>query len=392
MRFFYKQPEISGQLSAIRNADIIYSKKLLSFIIVLGFILRIYVAFFTKLPHMHRDSIDYFAQAETLLKGGYTNFFPNGYPFLIAFSKIIVGNSEQILLLWLNVLLSTTTIYLIYDISRRLFPEISIAFLAAFILAVFPTQINYVRWLTTEVPTAFLLLAAYFCYYRGRNFAGGFLLGLATITRTEELPIIILLFVLGIFVLRKWNWRLMFGALIPILLVGTYCSIKTGKFSLAGHGRVNLMLSVTAAGGYIDWTYNDEHPEITTNSQAMKLYVNHMKSDPVEFLKQKIENLWELWGFFPSSSGGNRSVFSRLAIGMGNVFLVVFGLYGWWQNKRNFYVFVFLLPFLLLTIIHTFLLAIPRYTYPIEPFMILLASWTLNRWGVNWFKLGGSKR
>ncbi len=88
------------------------------------------------------------------------------------------------------------------------------------------------------------------------------------------------------------------GALIPILLVGTYCSIKTGKFSLAGHGRVNLMLSVTAAGGYIDWTYNDEHPEITTNSQAMKLYVNHMKSDPVEFLKQKVENLWELWGFF----------------------------------------------------------------------------------------------
>ncbi len=123
MRFFYKQPEISGKLSAIRNADINYSKKLLSFILALGFILRIYVAFFTKLPHIHRDSIDYFAQAETLLKGGYTNFFPNGYPFLIAFSKITVGNNAQILLLWLNILMSTTTIYLIYDIGRRLFPK-----------------------------------------------------------------------------------------------------------------------------------------------------------------------------------------------------------------------------------------------------------------------------
>jgi hypothetical protein len=380
MNLVSKQADTVRMLTHIRLKGIQNSKKWLGFIIMLGLLLRIFVTFFTSLPHMHRDSYDYFKQAETILEGGYTNFFPNGYPFLIALAKIVAGAKAQLLLLWLNILMSTLTIYFIFDMGLRIFKNIYIALLAAFLLSVFPTQVNYARWLTTEVPTVFLLTAAYFCLYRNLNLLSGILFGLATVVRTDELPIFLLLFALGFIYSRKWNWRLVTGALIPIMIVGSYCLLKTGKFSLAGHGKVNLMLSITASGGYVDWTYNDKHPEVVTSKQALNLYFDHLRSDPAAFLKQKISNLWELWGFFPSSSGGNRSVISRLGIGLGNAFLVFFGLYGWRKNRYNFYALILILPFLLLTVLHTFLLALPRYTYPVEPFMILLGSWTLHTW------------
>lgn len=352
-------------------------KKILVGILLLGLIARIYISFFTSLPHMHRDSIDYFGQADTLMAGGYTNYFPNGYPFIIALFKSIAGTYAVDLLLWLNIILSVCCIWFIYDISKRLFKIEALALLTAFILAVFPTQINYVRWLTSEVPVSFFLIGAYYFYFRKQNWLSGLFFGLATVIRTELLPVFILLIVFEIFIKKKFNFQAITAALIPILFICTYCYAKTGSFSMAGHGRVNLMYSITAKGSYVDWYYIDKHPEINTNAKAMKAYIDHAKEDPGDYIKTRFINFWELWGFYPSSSEGNRGTASRLMIGACNFFLVIFGLYGWWRNRKFFNIGILLLPFIIVTGVHILLLALPRYTYPVEPFMMLLATWTL---------------
>lgn len=353
--------------------------KWLNGILLIGFLLRVAFCFFTHLPHMHRDSIDYFKQADSLLAGGYINYFPNGYPFMIAAVKGIAGGYAISVLLWLNIILSTLTIWFVYDIGKRLFRQEEVALLAALLVAVFPTQLNYVRWLMSEVPTLFFLLGAFFFYYRDRKWVSGLFFGLATVVRTDEAPVFLLLIVAALVFCRKWEVRLLIGALLPILAVGYYCYLKTGDFSIAGHGKVNILYSITASGGYVDWYFQDKHPEIQTTGQAIGMYVDHIKHEPGEFIRQRLANLWELWGFYPSSSDGNRGLLSRLGIGLENAFMLFLGLYGWWKNRKNFNISVLILPFLVATPMHSLLLALPRYTYPVEPFMILLAAWTVHR-------------
>ena len=101
--------------------------------------------------------------------------------------------------------------------------------------------------------------------------------------------------------------------------------------------------------------------------------MTHLKAEPIQFLKQRLANTWELWGFYASSADGSRGVFSRLVIGAGNFFMVVFGLYGWYRIRKDFNPSILILPFVVITLLHAMLFAIPRYTYPVESFMILLA-------------------
>ena len=359
--------------------------KILGGILVFGILLRIIVAFFTPMLHMHRDSFEYYRQAEIILEGRYLNYFPNGYPFVVALVKILAPSAtgSGIVLLWLNIIMSTLTIWFVYDIAKRVFNNLTVGLLAAFILAIFPPQLNYVRWIMSEMPTIFFLLGAYFFYYRKQYWWCGLFFGLATVVRTNIGPVFMLLVVLeALFVkkdswLKRINFRLLLGAFLPIVLVGSYCYIRTGVFSIEGNDRINIMYAVTAYGNHIDFRIGEKYPEINTSAKATKMFVDHMKKEPVEFIKQRLANFWELWGFYASSADGFRSPVFRLLLGSCNFFLVFFGLFGWWKNRKDFAASILILPFLIATAIPTLLVAIPRYVYPAHPFMILFGSWTL---------------
>jgi len=374
MNFIIHTGERLSVLLKARSGSAYYPKKILLGIILFGLLTRIYVSFFTSLPNIHTDSYDYFEQANTILKGGYTNFFPNGFPFMVALVKRIAGSSTILVLLWLNIAMSVLNIYFSWDIAGKIFKHEAIALLAAFTMAFFPSQINYVRWLMTEVPCSFLLLGGYFFYYKRRFWLSGLFLGMATLVRTEMFPVFFLLLLLDTICLKRFNWRLVTGTLLPVLLLGSYCYLKTGEFSLAGHGRFNILTSVTASGNHIDFHYADKHPEYNTNAKAAKLYMDTFKHDPVGYIKNRLANLWELWGFYAAPTPSGRTVITRLVIGLGNLFLIVFGLPAWWKNRKDYNVLILIIPFFVVTMVHIVYFAMQRYTYPVEPFMIVLTS------------------
>lgn len=371
LKFDQLAVEIPDKEDAKKNHFIFLS------ILLTGFLLRVIVCFFVSELHVQRDTLGYIEQADTLLAGGYTNYFPNGFPFIIALSKLISADHYVTVLLWINIFLSTATIYFIYHIVKKASGNITISLLAAFILAVFPTQINYVRWILSETPSTFFLAGFFFFYIQNKNFTAGLFIGLASIIRTELFMILPFVMLTELLAFKKIRIFILAGLLIPILLTGFYCKQKTGKFAISGHGKVNTAYSVTASGSYIDWYYLDKHPEIKTSNDAMKMYIQSMKANPAQFIKNRSANFWELWGFFPSSSSGNRGLASRILIGLTNLFLLSFGLFGWWKQRKNFSMFILIFPFLVITAVHIMMYALPRYTYPAEPFLIVLSSFTL---------------
>ncbi len=343
-------------------------------IIIIAFAVRVIFCFFVAKLHIQRDTVDYIQQADILLQGGYKNYFPNGYPLIIAYTKIITGKYFISMLLWLNILLSVVSVYFSFDITKSVTGNTITALIAAALLAVFPTQINYVRWVLSEAPSTFLLLGFFFFYLRKQNWWAGIFIGIATVVRTELLLVLPFVMFIEFVCFRKIRFGLIGGLLIPVLLIGFYCYQKTGIFSLSGHGKVNLLYSITSSGSYVDWMYHTKHPEIKTSGQAMEMYIEYMKENPIQYLKNRAANFWELWGLFPSSSQGNRKLEARLFIGATNFFLLTFGFLGWWKVRRNFFAAILIVPFIIVTVVHTLLLALPRYTYTAEPFMIILGS------------------
>jgi len=326
---------------------------------------------------MHKDSWDFFAQADTLLAGGYTDYFPNGYPLIVALIKVLFGINFQIALLWLNIALSVCSIWFLFDIAKRISGRASYGLLAAALLAVFPSQINYVRWLTSETPTPFFLIGGYFFYYKKQWFWSGIFFAFATMVRTNVGPVLVLLAIAHLFHTRRFPPMLAAGFLLPLLILGFYCKEKTGEFSLAGNNRVNILYAITASGPDVDYDIPDKHPGANTTDKAVGMYFNHIKTNPGRYIRERLANWWELWGFFASSADGTRTIGSRLVLGAGNLFLIGFGLTGWWLYRRTYAVSVLIIPFLVITAVHVLLFSMPRYTYPCEAFLLLLATWAL---------------
>jgi hypothetical protein len=353
------------------------TRRYLTGILLLGALLRIGITFFTSLPHMHKDSWGFFSQADTLLAGGYTDYYPNGYPLIVALFKYIFGSHAEIALLWLNIAFSLCSIGFMYDIAKRISGQASYGLLAAALLAVFPSQINYVRWLTSETPTPFFLIGGYFFYYRRQWALCGIFLALATLIRPNVGPVLVLLAIVHLIHTRRLPPMLIAGFLLPLIILGFYCKSRTGQFSVAGNSRVNILFAVTASGPDVDFSMPDKHPEANTSGKAFHLYIEHAKTDPILFLRQRLANWWELWGFYASPASGTRSIGSRLLLGAGNLFLLGFGLAGWWIQRRNYPVSILIIPFLIITAVHVLLVAMPRYTYPCEAFLLLLATWAL---------------
>lgn len=355
-------------------------------ILTLGLILRLIFCFGLSLPHQHTDSYMYLDQANALIAGKYINYAPNGYPFLLAACIKLLGYNLLIVTsLCINVILGTWTIWLVYHIAFQTFRNTFIAIIAATLMALYPNQLNYTRWILTEIPCTFLLVLSIYLYFKNQKFFSGLSLGVSVLFRTPLLPIGLLLLGIELVVNRKIAYSLIGGLVLPLLFIGSYCYLKTGKFSITGNETVNVIYAVSSytdsTNGEIDWGAAERHPEIKTSSRAWKLYFDHAKHHPLKFIKQRLSSFWELWGFYPSSLGGSRGIGSRIIIGISNLFLIICAGWAFWKNRAYSKVYVIIAPFLSLTAIYVLLVSLARYTVPMEPFLIILTSWTVGHLG-----------
>jgi 4-amino-4-deoxy-L-arabinose transferase-like glycosyltransferase len=256
----------------------------LLFIFLLAFALRLaWIAFVNPDPGDGRmdDSVFYDSAAQALAAGkGYIHFtghptaqWPPGYPLLLAAIYKVFGHSVTLAKL-LNAFAGAAACLLIYAIGAKVFSR-KVGFLAAGILAVFPSQIYYSTLILTEglSPALFavlLLLLLTWTIERQnpsplRLFFLGVFLGAAALMRAEIA--VLLLAVLLVWKLMIPSWRT-FARRAALLVAGMVLVIMpwTIRNAISMHAFIPISSGVghTFLAGHQKDPYNPHHyfPEV----------------------------------------------------------------------------------------------------------------------------------
>ena len=341
----------------------------LVFILTAALIMRIYSLALNGIGYTI-DSQNYIKQAKLLLEGHYSNYFPNGFPLIIAFflpveNFISLGTS----LITLNMVLSLLTIYFVYKICLNSFSNKHIAFVAAAITAAYPNQIKYVHWFLSEVPAAFFITLSLYLFTKKKNILSGAALGMASMIRTTLLPAGIL-FSLYLFIKKNthvYKYLAFFSLVILVFL--TYGYTRTGVFTIGQNAAHNLSITTE----YSD-TASFPKVHLKTLNGSLHDYISFAFNNPSDFLSERLENLWDLWGPMPpwGETWKGRSEF-LWKIGV-RFPLFLLALFGFIVSDKNYTVVFSIIAVASLTIVHILYFADPRFTYAIEPFTIILAS------------------
>jgi 4-amino-4-deoxy-L-arabinose transferase-like glycosyltransferase len=301
-------------------------------------------------------------QAEELLSGGFPEYFPNGYPLIIIAAeiyKLVISHSAALILI--NIILSTASVWIIYLSAQKLLNSDKYAFAAALIAAFYPNQLNYVRYVLTEVPAAFFLIISLYFLVNQKPAAAGISIGIASAIKTILLPAGII-FCLYLIWKKEYKEGITFivFSIIPLMLLLLYGYFVNGRITLPRSAVHNFYITLGVES------------ESYSLKEGVKLYYNFFLEHPGEFIMQRLKSLWDLWGFLPGINEGFRSnIVLRLLIGL-RFILLAGGIYGFAKMKKKETVIYLTLPAVIVTIIHTILYSSPRYTFTSEPFLILL--------------------
>jgi len=350
--------------------------------VAVALMIRLVVCFVADLPWDSVDTQIYGWMARAILQGEPESFAPNGYPlFLAALLSLVPAAAIVPVIQGLNVIWGTATVGLTYAIARTLDRQ-PVATLAAMIVAVYPHQINYARFLLTEVPATFLLMLSLYGIIaasrqaRMRWSAGaGVAIGLALLLRTALAPVAA---GIGLLAMRMGSLR---TVVIPyvlglVVILGAHSlAVTTGHLASSSNLDVNLLITIA------------ENPEEvitsvprfteTERASALPAYLRYARENPVAFAGERIQTVWELWGPWPQDRGAtDRPLWQNVLLGLRFPLLIV-GLIGLVLHCRDHTAWLLALPALATTALYAFFFALPRFTFIAEPGLAILCALAL---------------
>jgi hypothetical protein len=351
-------------------------RALLAAVLLLALGARLAVCFAAGQPWLTPDSQSYLRMAEAIAAGRPISAFPNGYPLLIA-----AAGGRVSLLLAINALASTATVWLTYLLARQLTGHAWPALAAALAAALYPNQLVYVHYVLTEPVATLCLTGGLVLLCRARASAAGALLALACTLRTSLLPVLPLAGAL-----LAWRspersaWR-RFAAGAAALGAAYATLLGAGVVAPSSNTGANLLLAVGSPSTSLSYSYDGFDAE--QRRRPLATYARFAVRHPGRFARQRASALWELWGPYPTEAG--RSLPARLLLGL-RLPLLALALAAVVSHRRRLEVWLLASPAAALTAVHVATFATPRFTVVAEPALLALASLSL------WDRCGPGRR
>ncbi|GAB5536162.1 MAG: hypothetical protein Rubg2KO_24110 [Rubricoccaceae bacterium] len=343
---------------------------------------RLAVCFIADLPWDSVDTRIYGWMARAILEGEPESFAPNGYPLFLALILSTVPATAIVPVIQsLNVIWGTATVGLTYAIARTLDRQ-PVASLAAMIVAVYPHQINYTRFLLTEVPTTFLLLLSLYGMIRARQSSGslwgavsGLAMGLTLLLRSALAPV-----AAGVGLLAAWMGPIRILAFpyvlgLVVILGAHSLAVTTGYVAASSNLHVNLLIAI--AENPEDAITSSPRFTETERASALPAYLRYARENPEAFAGQRIQTAWELWSPWPQDRGAaDRPLWQNALLGL-RFPLLMMGLIGLVLHRRDPTAWLLALPALATTALFAFFFALPRFTFIAEPSLAVLCALAL---------------
>ena len=294
--------------------------------------------------------------------------------------------------------ISIATVYLVYLLSLELFKNKVAALLSSLISAFYPHFLFYAVTGLTETLYTFLLLATFLLFYK-KHFFWAILLSILSILVRPSLdllnPILVVIF---IYLVHGLPWKIVLKYLIIycisyILLMSPWWVHQYQKYGEfvrlnLGDGIVlfsgNNPMNVTGGGvGRKDGTSDMDLSQfdyiknpIRRNEAMKKEALNYIASDIGHFIELagiKFMRFWRLWPHTQHYQQWYIIAASLLSYG-----IVLFLAIGFiFRNSKRY--FRMLTPifalFGYLTLVHMITIGSIRYRFPLEPFLIIFASY-----------------
>jgi len=342
----------------------------LCLILLVALIVRIGVAFFSGFDWFITDSYKYLEMADAILAHSPQSYFPNGYPLLIAGTKWLLPEPAVLsALMWINVLLSTAVVGLTYRLTRILHPAPAVALLAAAVLALYPHQMVYLHYLTTEVSAEFWIVLGSVGLCSGRFFGAGAALAVAGLFRSSLSPVSAI--VLGILWIRPDPGRrgLRFGAGVAALLAVYGALLAGGVVEPSRNLAGNLRAAVSQRSTGYRWS---DVPEPTPEQidHPLRAYLNFAAEQPGEFAMQRLSALWETWGPYPQETP--RAIWEQLLIGL-RFPLLLLATFSFARHRSQLEYQLLAVPIGVVTAVHFAFFSSARFSYVVMPLVISMA-------------------
>ncbi|MGC8976138.1 MAG: ArnT family glycosyltransferase [Candidatus Ratteibacteria bacterium] len=369
-------------------------RKILIFLLIAGFLIRIGFIFSLKNRFYFDDEFEYFKMAQNFISGkglivgeNLKSFRPPLYPFIISIFYYL--NFDLLGIRIFQVLLSTFSIYIIYLIGKETFNE-KVALVSSFICVFYPYFIFYNGFLLTETVFIFLTLLSILylinCVEKNgkMSFKTGIFIGLAGLTR-PTFQLYLPIGILHIFFLReKLNIKLK-----KILFISFGFCLTLSPWIIRNYIIFHKFIPGTTMGGWVFWEgnnpYSDGGPcsyfpkkileieEIERDRLLYKMTLNVIKKNPERFiwlLKNKFKRFWNI---VPNAPEFETKILYRIisvfSFGIMMPFFIIGFLVSLKNRKSNFFHSLIIL----FTIFHMIFLASIRYRVFLEPFYIIFS-------------------
>ena len=381
-----------------------------------GFFIRL--IFLVYFPQDFADTNTYLRIGENIFKGQivYSDMHMPGYGVWAYLLNYFFDNSIGFKIG--DIIISCFTIYLIYLISKEIFLNNFVAKISAFLFTIYPFSIFYSISGLSETLFVFFLLLAILMLYKNYFFISFviFVLSIYVKSTTDILaPIVLFTF---FFFVKKYNFKKIGFLLFSYFLVYSFLMAPWWYHNLKkydGFVRTNLAANYhlysgnnpkNKTGGGIGGIDVD-HTVVSKNfnNEPLKLNIayrdaalNYIKDNPNETLKLYFKKFNRFWSFYPFKMPNNliandenyEELFNANKYNNINYKIISIFSYGIIFSLSIIFIFFFskkylkkisplLAIILFLTIIHIITISSIRYRFPIEPILVIFASFVIKQ-------------
>ncbi len=372
----------------------ISERKILIFILICGFIIRLIFILTLKNQFYFDDEFEYFKMVNNFFNGNgliigenFKGFRPPFYPLILSILFFLKFNLVGIRIF--QVLLSTLTIYIIYLVGKETFGKKEGLF-SAWISVFYPYFIFYNGFLLTETLFVFFTVLTVFYLIKlteknGKfSLKAGILMGLSGLTR----PTLQLFFPVSILHILFFKENIKIKLKKIVFLSAGFCLVLT-PWIIRNYKIFHKFIPGTTMGGWVFWEGNNPYsnggpcsyfPENINNMEEIardkflyKMTLKVIKENPNRFLYLLKNKFIRFWNIVPNAPEFEKKFLYRIISVFSFGIMMPFFMMGFFTSFKNKKAQFFQSLIILFTVFHMFYLASIRYRLPIEPFYIIFA-------------------